>query len=172
MKKGIRMALVISLAPAALAAQAPGPSVQQQLWHNVTTNITRAAEEMPEANYAFQPTPEVRTFGQLVGHLAGAQYMMCAASLGEPARAEDDIEKSRKTKAALVEALKASTAYCERAYTQTDSALAGSTQLFGQEVSRMYALSLNTVHNGEHYGNMVTYLRIKGMVPPSSRRGP
>jgi uncharacterized damage-inducible protein DinB len=112
----------------------------------------------------------VRSFGQLIGHVAGAQYLICAAAMGEPAGAEDDIEKSRTAKADLVAALKASTEYCARAYQQTDASAQQATKLFGQQQTRLYALTLNATHNAEHYGNLVTYLRINGMVPPSSRQ--
>ena len=138
-------------------------------WQQVTGYITAAAEEMTEANYAYKPTASVRTFGELIGHVAGAQYMMCAAALGEPARAEDAVEKAAKTKAALVAALKESTAYCARAYGQPAAALGTATDLFGQKVPRAHAIMLNAVHNGEHYGNIITYMRMKGMVPPSSK---
>jgi uncharacterized damage-inducible protein DinB len=155
-------------APPAAAANT-GVQALRAMWNQITQHITSAAEELSEADYAYRPTPEVRTFGQLVGHVAGAQYMICAAALGEAPRAEDEIEKSRTTKAALVEALKASTVYCNRAYALTDAALGGETELFGQKQTKMQALALNAVHNGEHYGNIVTYMRMKGMVPPSSR---
>jgi uncharacterized damage-inducible protein DinB len=102
--------------------------------------------------------------------VAGAQYLICAAALGDPPRKEDDIEKTRKTKAELVAALKASTQYCGRAYGQTDKAAQGMTKLFGQERTRLFALGLNANHDAEHYGNIVTYLRINGIVPPSSRQ--
>ena len=157
-----------SRAPAAGAANT-GVDALRAMWNQVTQNITIAAEELSEADYAYRPTPEVRTFGQLVGHVAGAQYMICAAALGEAQRAEDEIEKTRTTKAALVEALKASTVYCNRAYALSDAALGGQTELFGQKQTKMQTLALNAVHNGEHYGNIVTYMRMKGMVPPSSR---
>ena len=112
----------------------------------------------------------MRTFGQLIGHVAGAQNLICAAALGEPTRDENEIERSRTTKQELVAALKASTEYCARAYAQTDRAAQRRTTLFGQERSRLYALGLNATHNAEHYGNMVTYLRLNGIVPTSSRR--
>jgi uncharacterized damage-inducible protein DinB len=144
-------------------------ATHRQLWQQMTGYITTAAEELPEADYAYKPTEKVRSFGELVGHVAGAQYMMCAAALGEPPRAEDEVEKAAKSKAALVAALKASTEYCARAYAQTDEAAGAQTKLFGQDFSRLFALGLNAVHNGEHYGNIVTYMRMKGMVPPSSR---
>jgi uncharacterized damage-inducible protein DinB len=172
---GIALVLVASTAlvarPARHAAAPPNAvGTHKTLWQNVTGFITAAAEELPEAEYAYRPTESVRTFGQLIGHVAGAQYMMCAAALGEPARSEDEIERTATTKAALVRALRESTQYCERAYAMTDSAAGMPTKLFGQDVTRMYAIALNTVHNGEHYGNLVTYLRMKGRVPPSSRR--
>jgi uncharacterized damage-inducible protein DinB len=179
-----RAALVLALAlalPATTHAQAPagrapaggadaGVAALRENWRQVTAHITAAAEELAEADYAYRPVATVRTFGEMIGHVAGAQYMMCAAALGEPARAEDAIEKSAKTKAALVQALKESTAYCARAYAQTAAAASATTQLFGQTQPRFHALTLNAVHNGEHYGNIITYMRMKGMVPPSSRR--
>jgi uncharacterized damage-inducible protein DinB len=148
----------------------PAVNTSRMLWDTFIGHVTTAAEEVPESTYAYRPTPEVRTFGQLVGHVAGAQYLICAAALGEPPRNEDEIEKSRKTKAELVAALKASTQYCARAYGQTDRAVQQKTKLFGQERTRLYALALNAAHDAEHYGNIVTYLRINGIVPPSSRR--
>jgi uncharacterized damage-inducible protein DinB len=111
----------------------------------------------------------VRSFGQLIGHVAGAQYMICAAALGDPPRGEDEIEKTRTTKTELLAALRASTEYCGRAYAQTDAAAQQRTQLFGQERSRLAALGINATHNAEHYGNLVTYMRMNGLVPPSSR---
>jgi hypothetical protein len=69
-----------------------------------------------------------------------------------------------------VAALKASTQYCSKAYAQTDGAAQGKTKLFGQERTRLYALGLNATHDAEHYGNIVTYLRVNGIVPPSSRQ--
>jgi uncharacterized damage-inducible protein DinB len=168
------LAFVLAL-PATVHAQQPaaadaGVAALRDNWRQVTANITAAAEELPEADYAYRPVATVRTFGQMVGHVAGAQYSMCAAALGEPGRDEDAIEKAATTKAALVQALKESTAYCARAYAQSSAAASAPTQLYGQAQPRYHALALNAVHNGEHYGNMVTYLRMKGIVPPSSRR--
>ena len=152
------------------ASANPAVSTARALWEPMIGYITTAAEELPESTYAYKPTPEVRSFGQLVGHVAGAQYLICAAALGEPPRNEDAIEKTRKAKAELVAALKESTRYCGKAYAQTDKAAQGKTKLFGQERTRLFALGLNATHDAEHYGNIVTYLRINGIVPPSSRR--
>jgi uncharacterized damage-inducible protein DinB len=147
-------------------------STIRTLWEQPTAYITTVAEELPESTYAFRPTPEVRSVGQLIGHVAGAQYLFCAAALGEPARQEDAIEKTRTKKAELVAALKASTEYCARAYGQTDPAAQQRTKLFGQEHTKLFVLGLNATHNAEHYGNIVTYLRLNGIVPPSSRKTP
>ena len=80
------------------------------------------------------------------------------------------MEKTAKTKAALVKALKESTAYCAKAYAIPVSSGGMAVQLFGSPNTRFGALALNLMHDGEHYGNIVTYMRIKGLVPPSSRR--
>lgn len=154
--------------PAAAAAN-PGVSSAKMAWGMMSGYFTKAAEQMPEADYSYKPIATVRSFGELVGHVAGSQNMLCAAAIGEAQKGEDDIEKSAKTKAALVAALKASNDYCARAYGQTDAAATGRTKVFGQDQSKMFVLILNATHTGEHYGNAVTYLRMKGMVPPSSQ---
>lgn len=156
------------------ASATPGFAVGavKGMWQAMTNYIITAAEQMPEKDYAFRPTHDVRTFGEMVGHVAGAQAMICAAALGEKGGAEDDIEKTAKTKAALVAALKTTTQYCQRAYAQTDAAATATTTLFGNSMPRMNALAMNATHNAEHYGNLVTYLRIRGMVPPSSQGPP
>ncbi len=145
-------------------------STARLLWEPVIGYITTVAEELPENKYSYKPTPEVRSFGEMFGHVAGAQYMFCAMATGDAPRQENDIEKSKKSKADLVAALKASTEYCNKAYAQDDQAAQGKIKLFGQERTRLHALGMNGTHNAEHYGNLVTYMRINKMVPPSSRR--
>jgi uncharacterized damage-inducible protein DinB len=157
---------------AASANSGLGVGAVKGMWQAMTNYILAAAEQMPEKDYAFRPTHDVRTFGEMIGHVAGAQAMICAAALGEKGGGEDDIEKTAKTKAALIAALKTTTQYCQRAYAQTDASTAASTMLFGNSMPRMNALALNATHNAEHYGNLVTYLRIRGMVPPSSQPMP
>ena len=180
MKRAILLFLVLCAAPAAaqqtVSAVNANPTfavgTTKSMWEAMTNFITKAAEQMPEADYSFQPTKDVRTFGQLIGHVAGAQKLICAAALGEKSGSEDDIEKSTTTKAGLVAALRASSEYCQRAYAQSDAASEGATTLFGSPSTRFRALVLNATHNSEHYGNIVTYMRIKGMVPPSSQPAP
>jgi len=141
----------------------------ETIWRGVTTHVMTVADETAEADYAYRPNADVRTIGEMIGHLAGAQYLMCAAALGDPPRDEDAVERSATSKLALMEALEASTAYCDRAYAQADADLYPETELFGSTVTRFYALTQNATHNAEHYGNLVTYLRMRGIVPPSSR---
>lgn len=172
--KRIAIALMTFVAVPAMAQTTPARNVavstSKDIWSMMTNNIIKSAEQMPEADYAYRPVATVRTFGQLIGHVAGAQYMFCAAALADAPRGEGDIEKTVTTKAGLVAAIKASTEYCNKAYAQTDAASRGRIKLFNQDRTRLYALMLNGAHNSEHYGNIVTYLRAKGMVPPSSQQ--
>jgi uncharacterized damage-inducible protein DinB len=172
-------ALMKPLLLAALAATGVAGSAHAQdsalapsrdVWKDVTAFITAAAEELTPAQYDYRPVASVRTFGQLVAHVAGAQNMFCAAALGDSPRGEDEFEKPGATKAQLVAALKASTEYCTKAYGQADAAVQQPIKLFGQDRTRHYALVMNTTHNGEHYGNIITYMRMLNLVPPSSRR--
>ena len=172
----ISLCLAATLAAAAPARAQTGDqptsavATSRMLWEQLSGWITTAASELPESTYAFRPTPEVRSFGQLVGHVAGAQYLICGAAMGEAPRKEDDIEKTKTAKADLVAALTASNEHCAKAYAQSDKAAQGQTKLFGENRTKLYALMLNATHDGEHYGNIVTYLRLNGIVPPSSRQ--
>jgi uncharacterized damage-inducible protein DinB len=169
------LVLTVSVPAAAQGTPAsanPGVAAIRDMWEGQSGYLLRAAEQMPDSDYAFRPVATVRTFGQLIGHVAGSQNAFCAAALGDPERSEDEIEKAMTTKAQLVAALRASSEYCRRAYAQSDAAAVQSITLFGQKQTRMWALALNATHDGEHYGNIVTYFRIKGMVPPSSQPRP
>ena len=158
-------------APAAQKSASPsaGVDLARDLWRSVSGYVTQAAADVPETLYSFKPSPDVRTFGELIGHIAGSQRLYCALALGDKPPGEDDIEKTAKTKAALVQALKESNDYCARAYQLTDAATSGMVDVFGQQRSKLYALHQNATHDSEHYGNIVTYMRINKMVPPSSR---
>jgi uncharacterized damage-inducible protein DinB len=133
-------------------------------------NAVAGAAKMPEENYSFRPTPDVRTFGQLVGHIADANHMFCALVLGDPPAATS-VEKTKTTKADLVQALKDAVAYCDNAYAgMTDAKGLDMVKLMGRSFPKLTVLSINSAHTDEHYGNMVTYLRIKGIVPPTSEQ--
>lgn len=183
MKKTV-LALLLCAAASPLVAQdakpAPAPAAPASdpamtglkvAWNRVKDITVRAAEKMPEEHYGFQPTPEVKTFGQFVGHVADAQYMMAGMILGEKPPVVD-AEKTKKTKAELVAALKESVAYMDRAFALSDAAVAGPVKLFGTETNKFAVVGLAIGHGWEHYGNLVTYMRMKGIVPPSSEPRP
>ena len=133
--------------------------------------LLRSAEKMPEENYSFKPVDTVRTYGQIIGHLADAQYLFCSTASGEK-NPELKIEKTKTSKADLVAALKDGFAYCDKVYdAMTDAAATQAVKFFGNDVPKFAVLSVNIGHNMEHYGNLVTYMRIKGIVPPTSEQG-
>ena len=134
--------------------------------------IEGAAEKMPEEQYAFKPDPAVRSFGQILGHIADANYLFCSTVLGENSPAPG-IEKTKTAKADLRAALHDAFAYCNRAYAALTDASANETvKAFGGERNKLGVLWFNASHNLEHYGNLVVYMRIKGYVPPSSEPKP
>jgi hypothetical protein len=167
--------LVLAVLAAPLGAQVKPASddhavpTARAVWQPIAGYIAQSAEDMPAEKYSFRPTPDVRTFGALIAHAAGSQYMFCAAATGDTTRTEDDIEKSMTTKAELVPAMKASTAYCAKAYAQADAATRRELTMFGEKHNRLWALMSNAIHDGETYGSIATYLRMNGIVPPSSR---
>ena len=144
------------------------------LWRTSSDYVAAAAEQMPEAEYGFKPTPDVRSFGEVINHVAASQRLLCALALGDKPN-----ESTKTTKADLIAELKASTEYCEKAYAMGDAAALQSmtpeaqhtwTEVgFGTPKSRLNTLMTNAWHVNEHYGNVVTYMRLKGVDPPSSQ---
>jgi uncharacterized damage-inducible protein DinB len=161
-------------APAAQAAPPANPitASERGFYSFVSTAVVGAAQKMPEENYSFKPTPDVRSFGQIVGHVADASYMFCSQAIGE-ANPGKDIEKTKTSKADLVAALKDSVAYCNKSFdSMTDTKGSEMVKFFNFNIARLTLYSINSAHTDEHYGNMVTYLRIKGIVPPTSETQP
>jgi uncharacterized damage-inducible protein DinB len=159
----------------ALQAQTANPlsAGAKRTYDIIKGNTIKAAAMMPEEHYAFKPTEKVRSFGALVGHIADANYGFCSTVLGEkPPDGGFDrpIEKSKTTKADLEKALAASFAYCDKVHAgMTDTAGAAMVKSFFGEMAKLSVLEFNTHHDFEHYGNIVTYMRMKGLVPPSSK---
>ena len=175
----IAVAVVVGLAaplanaqpkPPAIDTANPISSSMKLSYERVKKFLVGAAEEMPPADYAWKPTPEVRSFGQLIGHVADASYMFCGAAKKEakpPVKAS--VEKTATTKDALKKALADAFAYCDAVYaSSTDATLSQPIELFGSKMMKFNALDINVAHLNEHYGNIVTYLRLKKLVPPSS----
>ena len=165
--------LALLIAPP-LLAQSPAGSARsadseiRTQWVTASKYLSRSAAAVPEASYGYKPVATVRSYGQLIAHVAGSQMMFCAAALGEKVPAEDDFEKRNMTKAELVTALDQSNTYCARAYALSGDALGAPVDMFGQHWTKGGLLLLNATHDNEHYGNVVTYMRMLGMVPPSS----
>ncbi len=167
--------LLFALFPAIAPVYAQSPANplsagEKGVYEYFKGDLVKAAEKMPEENYSFKPTPEVRSFGQIVGHVADAQYGFCSTVLGDGTK-PPGIEKSKTSKADLVKALNDAFAYCDKAYDgMTDAHAADMVKFMGRDMAKLTILSINNAHNDEHYGNMVTYMRIKGLVPPSTER--
>jgi uncharacterized damage-inducible protein DinB len=185
MKKSVSVSLLCAVlaAPAYAqmggAASKPGPMANpitagtKSASDMVKGYITKSAEAAPEALFAFKATPEVRSFGQIIGHVADANYMICSAAAGEKSPGGGDIEKTKTTKADLSKAVAESFAYCDRVYAAMTDAEGAKTVKFmmGSDMAKLSVLAFNTAHNFEHYGNLVTYMRLNKMVPPSSQGG-
>jgi uncharacterized damage-inducible protein DinB len=183
MKKAVVVLAAAVCATNAFAQQPPAPSIDlagslKQQHQSIRKFLVGAAERMPEGDFHFKPQgtpPEVRTFGQIVAHLANANYGLCAVAKGEkPPNAQLDDLKEQKPKAELVSALSGALTYCDSVYdSQTTATL---TEMMKRQLpnnvtverARGNTLLSNLSHNNEHYGNLVTYLRAKGLVPPSS----
>jgi uncharacterized damage-inducible protein DinB len=152
----------------ALHAQSnPVSAGTKQLYTMVKGDILKTAAKVPESMYSFKPTPEVRSFAELFGHIADSQYEFCGPAKGE--QKKSDAEHTKKTKAELTAALNEAFAYCDAVYnSMTDAAAGDKIQGFGPTGTKLFALNFNTAHSNEHYGNLVTYMRLKGIVPPSS----
>lgn len=147
--------LLVLLIPAMASAQAEVTDASAALrrdYLEVSDWITRSAELVPADQYAYRPVATVRTFGELVGHVIDGYNYFCGRAAGRTMQWSDPVEKGVTTKAELVAALRKATEECTVAY---GAGPAG-------------PLSSNIGHSSLHYGNMVTYIRMMGLVPPQS----
>ena len=131
--------------------------------------VITAAEQSSEADYAYRPVATVRTLGQLYGHVANSNYQICSTIRGEANPNKVDFEGAGK--AAMVAGLRASAAYCTEVAKYAAEHHHDPVDLFGMKGDMTWAVGFNAAHNAEHYGNIVTYLRMQGKVPPSSQGG-
>jgi len=172
-------AAIVTVAATAVLGVGLAPTVRAQgqdatqasvkaTYETVKGYITKAAAQVPEDKYKYQPTPQVRTMGQLFGHIANSSRMICGTSSGMAAPQAADAEKLA-TKAELQKALADAFSFCDHALSMISPANANeAVNLFGTTHSRIGGLAFNNAHLFEHYGNIVTYMRMNGMVPPSS----
>jgi len=151
-------------------AQNPFSADTQGSYTGIKNTLLKAADKMPEENYSFRTTPQVRTYGEMVGHIADIQMMLCGLAKGEQTKA---VATGKTSKADLVAALKQSFDYCDSVYdSMSDAAGATKVTMFGRQMTKLGVLNFNSMHDNEMYGTMVAYLRIKGIVPPSSEGRP
>ncbi len=152
----------------ALQAQNPMSTEAKQAYGRIKTNLLKLADKVSEDDYKFKATPDVRTIGQLIAHISDAQTGTCSAVLGDPKKPS---AASKTSKADLVAALKESSALCDSAFEAlTDANASDMIKGARGERSRLGSLYFVVVHDNEEYGYLAVYLRLKGIVPPSSER--
>lgn len=164
---GTNFALFLSLLAPSLEAQTADA---RAAWATISSNLVAAAAKMPEADYVFRPAPEARSFAQFIGHVADAHFMFCAPLLPQ-ATPRSGFEKLA-SKAELLGALKDSVDFCSGAADRVADGDATPVKFFGRDRAKLSLLWVNIAHTNEHYGNVVTLLRLKGIVPPSSDGNP
>ncbi len=161
--------LTLSFTASVVSAQNPMVAESRQAYNQIKNNLIGMAEKMPAENYDFKPTPEMRTFGALMAHIADAQTRTCSTINGQ---AKTPDAASKTTKDDLVAALKASFAECDAAWdgTTEDNALSMIAGRGGQRSRIGTLIFISVIHNNEEYGYGSPYLRLKSVVPPSSDR--
>ena len=154
-----------------LQAQSAPLSAQAKADYTSIKNILlKSADKMPDEDYSFRTTPQVRTYGEMIAHITDAQMTLCGIAKGEPQHSNAG---KLTSKADLSAALKASFDYCDPVYdSMTDTMGLQPVKMFGQDRTKLGVLFVNVTHDNEMYGQMVAYMRIKGIVPPSSEGRP
>ncbi len=160
-------------APAAAAPAGPtGPAAEAQRGYaGLKTNILKSADEMPAEDYQYKPTPDIRTYARVVNHITEAQGRSCGTA--NQTAAADMVKPPADTadKATIVAALKASFAECDKAFAALTDANVGEMFTLGQGKRSRVGLMWGTVsHDNEQYATLALYLRLKGLVPPSSEK--
>jgi uncharacterized damage-inducible protein DinB len=171
--------IIAALLVTPLWSQSPAANPQltsaKDFYVMVRSTILKSADKMPEAKWGFRPTDEVKTFGEMVAHIADAQFYICGVvKLGDPDKTSNrSVEKTAKTKTEILKWLNEGFAYCDSTYADlTDASSAEIVNFFGQPRTKLSVLSFNTAHVNEHYGNLVTYMRMNKIVPPTSESAP
>jgi uncharacterized damage-inducible protein DinB len=179
MRKLTLLIILVAMAAVALSQEPPKAAVpvsqanplsahNKFVYGGLKDILLRSAEKVPEEYYSFKPTDAVRSYGQILGHVADSQYVFCSIVRGEKNPAPN-IEKTKTSKADLIAALKDAFAYCDKAYNgMTDASGTQMVKLMGFDTPKLGVLTNNLAHTSEHYGNLVTYMRLKNIVPPTS----
>ena len=152
-------------------ASSPGPAGEVLGTYNrLKPNVIKAAEEMPDAEYQFKPTPEIRTYARIVNHVTEAQQHTCSALNGTTFEAKT-VPSDTADKATIVAGLRASFDVCDKAYgALTDASIAELVDAGRSKRSRIGMAWGNVSHDNEQYAELSTYLRLKGLVPPTAEK--
>jgi uncharacterized damage-inducible protein DinB len=158
------------MVPDAVLAQTQDPLTAgaKAQFDGITSFVVRSAQKIPDNLYTFKATPEVRSIADLFGHISDALFGMCStANAGKPPRS--DIEKAVKSKPELIKALNEAVAYCQTVFaSMNDKKGAEVVPFYFGPTPKLSVLYFATTHTYEHYGNLVTYMRLNRIVPPSS----
>ncbi len=175
MKTMVALTLGTAMTTATLVAQSgggvdPNVAILKTQAETIRSLVLRTAEKVPEDLLGFKPTPDVRSLGAILGHIADGNNFLCSLANGDKATPNQTNEK-KTTRADLVAALKASFDACDKVFAATTAANATTpVDFFGNKQTRLGMLAFNNSHMWEHYGNLVTYMRLKNIVPPSSEK--
>jgi uncharacterized damage-inducible protein DinB len=175
MKTMMTVAIATALMTVTLGAQSPGGvgphvAILKTQADTIRGLVLRTAEKVPEDAYSFKPTPDVRSLGGILGHIADGNNLLCGMAGGDKA-APNPVNEKKTARADLVAALNASFAACDKVFdATTDANATAPVDFFGQKQTRLGMLAFTNSHMWEHYGNLVTYMRLKNIVPPSSER--
>jgi hypothetical protein len=170
-----RSLLILCALAAPLAAQQqqsrdanPSLTAAKGVWMIAHNFVMQTARQVPESLYSFKATPDVRSLGGILGHVADAERMLCNPT-GNKLNFNPVSEKLT-TKREIMQALTEAAASCDAAYAMSDAAAtAAPIDFFGMPANRMFAAQFNGAHTMEHYGNLVTYMRLNKITPPSSQ---
>ena len=165
-------------APAPAAAQGGGQKIPlseglRRSYNTLKMNLTETAQKFDEASYSYTPSKDIRVFGAQLAHVANSQFNACAAARGEANPHQGtNLEKTKTTRADIIQALADSFAFCDPAFANlTDQSALELVRQGQNEAARGSVLTNVIVHGNEEYGILTVYLRTKGMVPPSTERG-
>jgi uncharacterized damage-inducible protein DinB len=178
MKSVICFTVGVLLAASTSSAQAPAGGQKiglaqglQRSYNGIKTNLNEAAAKMPDADYSFTPSPDIRTYAGQLGHVAFWNYVFCAAAKGEANPNREELEKTKTAKPDVVKVLADSFAYCDPVFASlTDESALQLVKQGQNEVARGSVLANVISHGNEEYGIITVYLRTKKMVPPSTER--
>lgn len=163
------------LSVAAFGQSADNPQIASSkgVYEYIKGNVLKAADKMPDSKYGYRPTDSVRSYGQVLAHIADSQFGLCGIARDGKPGSPKGFEKTATTKPEIIKALNEGFAYCDAAYSGlTDATSAEIVDLHGRKLTKLALFTVNTAHVFEHYGNLVTYMRMNDVVPPTSEQRP